>query len=153
MSYSINDPYKYNDTISITLSDTTMGTGIPVQTVSNTSPGQSSIYDFGNYNTNVYTIGSASDTITLSDWTTNAGWSNSLDVKGDANFEGDVKIKGKSLVDSLEKIEEKTKKDLKSFTAGSFLHGDENRPCFGPRGLCLQGRDQDFARSPGSSSP
>lgn len=32
---------------------------------------------------------------------------NSFDVKGDANFEGDVKIKGKSLIESLEKIEEK----------------------------------------------
>ena len=32
---------------------------------------------------------------------------NTLDVKGDANFEGDVKIKGKSLIESLEKIEEK----------------------------------------------
>lgn len=31
----------------------------------------------------------------------------SLQVNGDANFEGDVKIKGKSLVDALEKIEEK----------------------------------------------
>lgn len=40
------------------------------------------------------------------------GWkdlapSNALDVKGDANFEGDIKIKGKSLTESLEKIEEK----------------------------------------------
>ena len=32
---------------------------------------------------------------------------NTLDVKGDANFEGDVKIKGKSIVDSLERIEER----------------------------------------------
>jgi len=31
---------------------------------------------------------------------------NSLQVKGDANFEGDVKIKGKSIADSLERIEE-----------------------------------------------
>jgi len=30
-----------------------------------------------------------------------------LHVKGDANFEGDVKIKGKSIANSLEKIEEK----------------------------------------------
>jgi hypothetical protein len=33
--------------------------------------------------------------------------SNALHVKGDANFEGDVKIKGKSIANSLEKIEEK----------------------------------------------
>lgn len=32
---------------------------------------------------------------------------NSLDVKGDANFDGDVKIKGKSLSDSLDRIEER----------------------------------------------
>jgi len=32
---------------------------------------------------------------------------NSLRVMGDANFEGDIKIKGKSLRNSLEKIEEK----------------------------------------------
>jgi hypothetical protein len=31
----------------------------------------------------------------------------SLQVKGDANFEGDVKIKGKSIADSLERIEER----------------------------------------------
>lgn len=30
-----------------------------------------------------------------------------LHVKGDADFEGDIKIKGKSLTESLEKIEEK----------------------------------------------
>ena len=32
---------------------------------------------------------------------------NTLEVKGDANFEGDVTIKGKSIVDSLERIEER----------------------------------------------
>jgi hypothetical protein len=31
----------------------------------------------------------------------------SLSVKGDANFEGDIKVKGKSLVDAIEKIEER----------------------------------------------
>ena len=30
-----------------------------------------------------------------------------LQVKGDAEFEGDIKIKGKSLISTLEKIEEK----------------------------------------------
>ncbi len=33
--------------------------------------------------------------------------SDALNVIGDANFEGDIKIKGKSILDSLEKIEEK----------------------------------------------
>ena len=32
---------------------------------------------------------------------------NTLAVKGDANFEGDVTIKGKSIADSLERIEER----------------------------------------------
>jgi hypothetical protein len=31
----------------------------------------------------------------------------SADITGDANFQGDVKIKGKSIVDSLERIEER----------------------------------------------
>ena len=44
-------------------------------------------------------------TITIADDT----YSNksTLQVNGNANFEGDVKIKGKSLIESLEKIEEK----------------------------------------------
>jgi hypothetical protein len=32
---------------------------------------------------------------------------NSLSVKGDADFDGDIKIKGKSLTDTLDKIEER----------------------------------------------
>lgn len=45
-------------------------------------------------------------TITLSDST----WSDTgraLDVRGDANFEGDVKIKGKSIIETLDKIEQR----------------------------------------------
>lgn len=44
--------------------------------------------------------------LTWSDWG-NTHPSNTLQVKGDAEFEGDVKIKGKSLNETLEKIEEK----------------------------------------------
>ena len=43
-------------------------------------------------------------------WTTAASQNlngSSLEVHGDANFQGDVKIKGKSIVDSLERIEER----------------------------------------------
>lgn len=43
------------------------------------------------------------DTITIS----NDIKGGSLQVKGDAEFEGDVTIKGKSIVDSLERIEER----------------------------------------------
>lgn len=59
------------------------------------------------YGSYIYTT-TGTDTITLSDWSNvNPYYGQALDVKGDANFEGDVKIKGKSLIESLEKIEEK----------------------------------------------
>lgn len=43
--------------------------------------------------------------ITINDY----GWyqNNALDVRGDANFEGDVKIKGKSITEKLDKIEQR----------------------------------------------
>lgn len=40
-------------------------------------------------------------------WSANIQPEPTLSVRGDANFEGDIKIKGKSILDSLEKIEEK----------------------------------------------
>lgn len=103
MTYN-NSIYNYPDTI--TLSNT-MSSGATYVT-GNTSPA----YGAGGSGGYVYStgtgIGSGIDTITISDYS-NIGplWNNSLEVKGDANFEGDVKIKGKSLVESLEKIEEK----------------------------------------------
>lgn len=51
------------------------------------------------------TAGSVTWTDTLSGTTTIE--SKALTVKGDAEFEGDVKIKGKSIAESLEKIEER----------------------------------------------
>jgi hypothetical protein len=58
---------------------------------------------------NVYTVAGSngssamwSDTVTIS-----AAPHPSLAVKGDATFEGDVKINGKSIGDSLERIEER----------------------------------------------
>lgn len=56
------------------------------------------------YNYNIYTT---TDTITIADYANSWTGQQALDVKGDANFEGDVKIKGKSLIESLEQIEEK----------------------------------------------
>ena len=41
-----------------------------------------------------------------SDWSINQS-NNNLKVKGNADFEGDIKIKGKSLNESLERIEER----------------------------------------------
>lgn len=99
--------FTYPDMNSITLGDTTNGSS--VYTISGSSPlpvtMSTGIYTTNNtspYNYNYTGI----DTITLSDYTT-INPNHSLHVNGDANFEGDVKIKGKSLVDSLEKIEEK----------------------------------------------
>ena len=85
-SSNITDPYQYTFNWNTTNSGTMASPTISI------SPNT-----IGNY---------GADTITLGDvnWTTSH---TSLDVKGDANFEGDIKIKGKSILDSLEKIEEK----------------------------------------------
>ena len=61
------------------------------------------------------TTSMASGTYTINDvswdntsWiTSGSSMSNTLDVKGDAHFEGDIVIKGKSLNESLERIEER----------------------------------------------
>jgi hypothetical protein len=101
----INDPYNL-DNMTITLGSgtnilggTTNGTYTITQT-NNTVP----TYASPGYNWNTISTGTGTDTITIADW---GNLSNTLQVNGDANFEGDIKIKGKSLVDSLEKIEEK----------------------------------------------
>ena len=57
----------------------------------------------GVYTTNGTSSPFWNDTITLSNITT----PNTLQVKGDAEFEGDVKLQGKSLNDTLFKIEER----------------------------------------------
>jgi hypothetical protein len=54
--------------------------------------------------TTIANIGLDTSTITLTDY----GYNNfPLDVRGDANFEGDLKIKGKSLTETLDRIEER----------------------------------------------
>ena len=57
----------------------------------------------GSVLTGINSSASWADTITVS----GDMFPNALDVKGDANFGGEVKIKGKSLTDMLEKIEER----------------------------------------------
>lgn len=60
-------------------------------------------------NTPVYTITSSPldySKITWAETSQNLNGS-TLEVKGDANIDGDLKIKGKSIVDSLERIEER----------------------------------------------
>ena len=102
MSYSIN---SNPDSITVTMADNTGTSNGTYSVIGNTNPniGQYQYNTGGGYTwTTPITIGTTTDTITISDWP-----NNSLNVKGDANFEGDVKIKGKSLVESLEKIEEK----------------------------------------------
>jgi hypothetical protein len=57
----------------------------------------------GVYTTNGTNSPFWNDTISISNITT----PNTLQVKGDAEFEGEVKIKGKSLTDTLSKLEER----------------------------------------------
>jgi|LakMenE18May11ns_1017448.scaffolds.fasta_scaffold9935400_4 hypothetical protein len=100
-----NDPYTFNDmTITLGSGTNTLGSGssgiYTITQTSNTAP----IYTSPGYNWNTISTGTGTDTITIADW---GNLSNTLQVNGDANFEGDIKIKGKSLIDSLEKIEEK----------------------------------------------
>ena len=71
-------------------------TSIP-NTVTITSPNTVPNYGY-------YTVPST----TTPAWTINSNpTNNQLTVKGDAEFEGDIKLKGKSLNDVLEKIEER----------------------------------------------
>lgn len=60
-------------------------------------------------NTPVYTIASSPLDYSSITWAETSQTLNgsTLEVKGDANIEGDLKIKGKSIVDSLERIEER----------------------------------------------
>lgn len=72
----------------------------PITYNSNTTSGSSGY---------TYTI---SNTVPVSTWATVTNGSanlkpNTLQVTGDAEFEGDLKIKGKSLKDSLDRIEER----------------------------------------------
>lgn len=58
----------------------------------------------------VYTISGMNGASYTNDWITvsNNNLSGAtLEVKGDANFEGDIKVKGKSINESLERIEER----------------------------------------------
>lgn len=108
----MNDKETDWDNITIDLSDIDLGTTLindmaytvttPSSTWLNGTTGSSSVYTMAGSN------GSSanwSDTITISSNPDIQG--NTLTVKGDAEFEGDVTIKGKSIVDSLERIEER----------------------------------------------
>lgn len=92
----LNDDETYSLTTGITY------------TTTNTTP----VYTINTTPTNpVYTISTTTGTNGTIDWgrlsLDENLKSNTLQVNGDANFEGDVKIKGKSILESLEKIEEK----------------------------------------------
>lgn len=77
----------------------------PVFTTNNTGPisvggtGSSGQYMYSNVTTTW-----TDDTITLSNINPGSG---TLSVKGNAEFDGDIKLKGKSLNDTLSKIEER----------------------------------------------
>jgi hypothetical protein len=74
-----------------------------VVTIPNATYATSASGSGGVYTTNGTHSPFWNDTITLSNITT----PNTLQVKGDAEFEGDIKLKGKSLNDTLSKIEER----------------------------------------------
>jgi len=74
-----------------------------IYTTTNTNPLTINSGSSGQY---LYSNGTGpawNDTITLSTTST----PNTLTVKGDAEFEGDIKLKGKSLSDTLSKLEER----------------------------------------------
>ena len=86
------DPYSIFDTITITSTSNTSATGQVY-----TTPGFNGT---GGY---TYSTATNNDWITLSSDLTG----DSLEVKGNANFHGDLKLQGKSLKDSLDRIEER----------------------------------------------
>lgn len=69
-------------------------------TASPSTPG--TITSASNWSNSPYSI----DTLTIGDYKIYPG-ENSLQVSGDANFEGDIKIRGKSLSDVLDNIEQR----------------------------------------------
>lgn len=86
-------PYSISLDDSITIDSSALSS-----TVFTATPGQ------------VYTMSGMNGTSYTNDWITvsNNNLSGAtLEVKGDANFEGDIKIKGKSINESLERIEER----------------------------------------------
>jgi hypothetical protein len=78
----------------------------PVYTTNNTGP--ISVSGAGSAGQFMYSNGTTTtwvdDTITLSNINPGSG---TLQVKGNAEFDGDIKLKGKSLNDTLSKIEER----------------------------------------------
>jgi len=65
----------------------------------NTSPGHTLHWGVGTDNTYNW-----NDTIMIGDYNSNQG---TLKVNGDAEFDGDIKLQGKSLSETLEKLEER----------------------------------------------
>lgn len=67
--------------------------------LTNSITGTSYSYNYSNLNTNVWN--------TTSSITINDSLKNTLHVRGDANIEGDLTVNGRSVAESLEKIEER----------------------------------------------
>ena len=86
-------PYSISLDDSITIDSSALSS-----TVFTATPGQ--VYTMSGMNGSSYTNNSW---VTVSNDLTGA----TLEVKGDANFEGDIKVKGKSINESLERIEER----------------------------------------------
>lgn len=111
MTISINDTTMMGSGSTIDTITLTGTASSPTYTVSSSSSGSSGIYWGLNSG-----LGSSGQVYTTNG--TNTGWGNitlaepalngaTLKVKGDADFEGDLTIKGKSLTDMLDKIEER----------------------------------------------
>lgn len=94
MSYNYNDDWDFTDLNTISVTSQSAGS---IYTIGTPSSGQV-------LTTGINGVG-ASSWATLSVDSSLQG--SSLNVKGDANFEGDITVKGKSIVDSLDRIEER----------------------------------------------
>ena len=109
MSYTFNTPSMGDPVVTITGPNTT-STTYPYDPYTYTTGGTASGLTWGNLN------GSSGQVLT-SNGITGTGWAtitsdpnlqgSTLKVKGNAEFDGDVTIKGKSINDTLERIEER----------------------------------------------
>jgi len=88
----ITDLYGASDTITVSASTLTTNTSAQYINTMGSSGGY------------VLTTGTSGTNWNIAPNTTHI---TALDIKGDANFDGDVKLKGKSLSDTLNKIEER----------------------------------------------
>lgn len=88
------------DTITLTPPQGNTYTSLPYQSMQMPNPVQITYAPNTTLGDSTFTIGSGGSWDIVKN-------NHSLEVKGDANFEGDITLKGKSLVDALDKIEKR----------------------------------------------